>query len=419
MEENHPSERRTGARSIQTAIDVGKVREQLTGLLPRLRRFARALSRSPLEADDLVQAAVVRALARAEQLRAQPRPLPWLLALVARAWTEDTPARRRQARAFNIEQAAEGVSEARRELLLLQDALSRLQEEQHRALALVLVEGFSYREAAEMEGVAPAALAARLLRARQALQRLLGQPEAEAVRDCADGTLMAYVDGELEPAARARLETAMSADGTLVQRIEALRGEAERLRRTFDRALEEPVPERLLTVARSAPTLQRRNNVIPLRRKALVPRWSWTQTATLGAALVAGIVVGEMVPPRGTGDTLIRSQHGLLADRALTAALSQQLAGDAAHPVLIGASFHASSGAYCRTFAWQEGRVLTGLACHEPDGWRVRLLAEARELPSAPPAALPADMTRSLQDELGAPLDLNAEIAARTAGWRP
>jgi RNA polymerase sigma-70 factor (ECF subfamily) len=420
MEENHPSERRTGARSIPAAIDAGKVREQLTGLLPRLRRFARALARSPIEADDLVQAAVVRALARAEQLRAQPRPLPWLLALLARAWTEETPARRRQARTFNIEQAAEGVSDGRRELLLLQDALSRLQEEQHRAVALVLVEGLSYREAAETEGVALSVLASRLLRGRQALQRLLGAPEPGGAHEPADETLMAYVDGELETPARTRLEAARSADDTLGLRIEALRAQAERLRRTFDWALEEPVPERLLAVARSAPTLQRRNNIVPLRRKTVTRRWSWTQAGILAAALAVGVVLGVLLPRAWSGGgTFARGQHGgLLADRALARALTTQLTGDAVPPVLIGASFRARSGAYCRSFALREGSVLTGLACREPDGWRVRLLAEARESP-ADAMLLPAGLSRSLQEELGAPLDLKAEAAARAAGWKP
>jgi len=78
MEENRHSQRHLDARSRPTAIDVAKIREQLAGLLPRMRRFARALARTPLEADDLVHAAVVRALARAEQLRAQTGALPWL-----------------------------------------------------------------------------------------------------------------------------------------------------------------------------------------------------------------------------------------------------------------------------------------------------------------------------------------------------
>jgi RNA polymerase sigma-70 factor (ECF subfamily) len=46
-----------------------QLREQIVDLLPRLRRFARTLARDPHDADDLVQIAVERALARSEQLR--------------------------------------------------------------------------------------------------------------------------------------------------------------------------------------------------------------------------------------------------------------------------------------------------------------------------------------------------------------
>jgi hypothetical protein len=166
--------------------------------------------------------------------------------------------------------------------------------------------------------------------------------------------------------------------------------------------------------------LQRRNNVVPLRRKERVSRWSWTQVATLAGTLVAGIVLGELLPPRASpAGALIRGQHGgLLADRALATALTTQLGGDAAHPVLIGASFHARSGAYCRTFALREAGVSTGLACREPDGWRVRLLADGAELPPTPDVALPVGLSRGLQEELGAPLELKDEIAARARGWK-
>lgn len=43
--------------------------EQVGTLLPRLRRFARALTRHPQDADDLVQLAVERALMRSKQWR--------------------------------------------------------------------------------------------------------------------------------------------------------------------------------------------------------------------------------------------------------------------------------------------------------------------------------------------------------------
>ena len=67
-------------------------------------------------------------------------------------------------------------------------------------------------------------------------------------------TLMAYVDDELDAPTRAAVEAAMSTDPELkefVFRQQALR---LKLRETFDRVLEEPVPERLLETARGAST---------------------------------------------------------------------------------------------------------------------------------------------------------------------
>src|ERR1700681_1002723 len=97
MEENGTHERNAG-------IDVGaspqELREGLVTLLPRLRRFARALTRDAHDADDLVQIAVERALTRAAQLR-RDAPLPsWIFAIVRRAWLEERPARGRRARLF-------------------------------------------------------------------------------------------------------------------------------------------------------------------------------------------------------------------------------------------------------------------------------------------------------------------------------
>jgi RNA polymerase sigma-70 factor (ECF subfamily) len=167
MEENRPGDPRASARSVPAAIDVQRAREQLVGLLPQLRRFARALARNRAAADDLVQVATERALARSEHLRGQSRPLFWLLGIVRNVWIGAPPARRRRERSGAAEPAEIP------EILVLQEALARLHEEQHLALALVLIEGLSYREAAELLNIPVATLTARLARARHTLQTLL------------------------------------------------------------------------------------------------------------------------------------------------------------------------------------------------------------------------------------------------------
>jgi RNA polymerase sigma-70 factor (ECF subfamily) len=60
-------------------------------------------------------------------------------------------------------------------MLAVQDAMVRLPEEQRIAVALVLVEGFSYKEAAHVMEVPIGTLTSRLARGREALQKMLGE----------------------------------------------------------------------------------------------------------------------------------------------------------------------------------------------------------------------------------------------------
>ena len=75
---------------------VANFGEQVGTLLPRLRRFARALTRHPQDADDLVQLAVERALTRSTQWRPDSSLTNWMLAIVRNAWIDETRSRRRR-----------------------------------------------------------------------------------------------------------------------------------------------------------------------------------------------------------------------------------------------------------------------------------------------------------------------------------
>jgi RNA polymerase sigma-70 factor (ECF subfamily) len=153
--------------------------EELVTLLPRLRRFARALARNPDDADDLLQLAIERALTRAEQLRSDAPLANWMFGIVRHAWIDELRARARGARVFVPESAGHQVADAARsddaELLSVQDAMARLPEEQRAAVALVLIEGLSYKEAAHVMEVPIGTLTSRLARGREALQTLLGE----------------------------------------------------------------------------------------------------------------------------------------------------------------------------------------------------------------------------------------------------
>lgn len=161
-------------------------RDQLIAVLPRLRRFARGLAHSVVAADDLVQAACERALARRHQFQEGTRFDSWMFRIVQTIWIDQI--RAGKVRKEGSEIAAERMgsdetvrrAEARLALGEVGRALDRLPPDQRTVLLLVTVEGLSYREAAEVVQVPVGTIMSRLARARAALQVQL---EAGAGRD--------------------------------------------------------------------------------------------------------------------------------------------------------------------------------------------------------------------------------------------
>jgi RNA polymerase sigma-70 factor (ECF subfamily) len=159
----------------------GKFSDQLIAVLPRLRRFARGLTGSAVEADDLVQAACERALARMHQFQEGTRFDSWMFRIVQTIWIDQLRARDVRKEDGEMEEERLGTDEsvrradARIALAEVRRAVSRLPVEQRTALLLVTVEGLSYKEAAEVAKVPVGTIMSRLARARVALQ---GQLEA-------------------------------------------------------------------------------------------------------------------------------------------------------------------------------------------------------------------------------------------------
>lgn len=152
--------------------------QRLCELLPRLRRFARSLTGDPQDADDIVQTAIERALSHSAQWREELGLEGWLFGIVRNAWLDEARARRRRWRVFAPEADAERVgqspNEARTIAMSVEAAMAKLPEEQRVVVALVLVEGLSYKEAAAVLEVPIGTVTSRLARARAALQDMLG-----------------------------------------------------------------------------------------------------------------------------------------------------------------------------------------------------------------------------------------------------
>ena len=154
-------------------------RELLT-LLPRLRRFARALARDAADADDVVQAALERALKARDQWTPGTRLDSWMMRIVRNCWIDEMRSRTRRARTFVPEEEGAAVgSEAHREVEIraemhaVERAMDALSSEQREVIALVLVEGLAYKEAADLLDIPIGTLTSRLTRGRQALAQML------------------------------------------------------------------------------------------------------------------------------------------------------------------------------------------------------------------------------------------------------
>lgn len=155
------------------------LREEIAALLPRLRRFGRTLARNMEDADDLVQIAVERALTHTEQWRPGTRLDSWMFRIMQNAWIDETRARERRSQTFVEEEEAgenvgESTNDAQMDAIAVRKAVKQLGDDQRAVVGLVLVEGFSYQEAAEVLGVPVGTLTSRLARARETLQTLLG-----------------------------------------------------------------------------------------------------------------------------------------------------------------------------------------------------------------------------------------------------
>lgn len=153
-------------------------RRDLIALVPKLRRFALTLSGSRADADDLVQSACERALKNVDRFEPGSRMDSWMYRIVQNLWFDDR--RRHAVRGRTVDPEDAGLSdgglaarapEDRLMLARVREAVATLPEAQRAVLALVAVEGLSYREAAATLDVPVGTVMSRLSRAREALHR--------------------------------------------------------------------------------------------------------------------------------------------------------------------------------------------------------------------------------------------------------
>jgi RNA polymerase sigma-70 factor, ECF subfamily len=168
-------------------VHKDRLRNEIVRLLPQLRKFALSLSRNVQDADDLVQSAVVRALG--SDLEPAARLENWMYTVVRNLWIDETRRRKVRGPAEPIDEqvALSGgdgriLTETRSDLARVLRAFHGLSTELRETAALVILNGLSYREAAEALSVPVGTVMSRVSRTREALHAALsgengdGQP---------------------------------------------------------------------------------------------------------------------------------------------------------------------------------------------------------------------------------------------------
>ena len=160
--------------------------------IPRLRRYARALTRSSDRADDLVQDTLLRALTKLHLWQPGTDIRAWLFTIMHHQYVNTVRREARETASVDIEHLSSNLvattdPTARRQLVELDRALAQLSADQREILLLVGLEGMDYESVAQILDVPVGTVRSRLSRGRERLRELMGgdrrlgrRPDTEA-----------------------------------------------------------------------------------------------------------------------------------------------------------------------------------------------------------------------------------------------
>lgn len=159
------------------------MRNELTALIPALRRFAYSLTGNAHDADDLLQNTIERVLSRGAPEEVELAK--WAFRVCRNIWIDEYRARKIRHNAAQLpeleEPTIDGANAIYNEITLGQvnTAMDQLPDEQRSILALVAVQGMSYKEVAETLSIPTGTVMSRLARARVALSQFLNSSPEE------------------------------------------------------------------------------------------------------------------------------------------------------------------------------------------------------------------------------------------------
>ena len=160
--------------------DQSTVREQIVALLPRLRRFCLALTGSADAGDDLVQSTIERALIRIGQYQQGSRLDSWMYRIAQNINIDAARARKVRGVQVNVDvldvvtgDDGRQIVETRSALARAQAAMAALPDDQRALMALVVIDGQSYKDAAETLDIPIGTVMSRIARARQSINAFM------------------------------------------------------------------------------------------------------------------------------------------------------------------------------------------------------------------------------------------------------
>jgi hypothetical protein len=243
-----------------------------------------------------------------------------------------------------------------------------------------------------------------------------------------DEIVMAYVDGELDPTRRAEIDAAIASDPALARRVEQQRALRRKLAGAFDPVREQPVPDRLMAAARGAgaASTPQSGKVLKFPARAThIPSapWRTREWTAMAASLLVGVLLSWRFFGTSGSSPMVASADGLRARGELAAALDRQLASEQTgdEPVLIGLTFKAHDGNYCRSFVMGSTRT-AGLACRAGKEWQIpvseSVTVSGGGLQQAGSALSPSILKIIEARMEGAALDAEGEKAAQAGAWQ-
>lgn len=163
---------------------------QLVNEMDNLRKFACRLTGNPVEADDLLQSTVLRALEKKDYFEDGTNLFSWTSKIMFNLFVTDYRRKTKFESQYDPEpviagRAVEADQQTKAELKAVERSMERLSPEHKEILVLVCVKGMQYQEVADLLAIPVGTVRSRLSRARTALMGLMGDEEYGRVQNTA------------------------------------------------------------------------------------------------------------------------------------------------------------------------------------------------------------------------------------------